>query len=528
MSREAGIIFRPRPEHFLTTYGEQRKIVQQKSETRALSDFLLLAEHEPVYTTGRGVAQQQVREPAAERVPWFETNRGGEATFHGPGQLVMYPIFDLLRHGKDVHKFLRDIERVLILSLRQFQIDAYARSGFTGVWVTIDGKARKIAALGIGVRQWISYHGAALNVSTDLRFFRAISACGLDGKTATSIEEASGRKFELTAIAPAVIRSFAEVFDLRPVENTRGRASEETAGFALHRRPPWLRAKSPEPAAFEETKNVVKKHRLTTVCEEARCPNTGECWSNHTATFMIMGDLCTRRCSFCSVKDGTLQTLAPLDPFEPLRVGQAVAQLGLRHAVVTCVDRDDLPDMGAEHFHRTAKAIAHAAPDCTIEFLVPDLRGKRSLLEIILQSGRINVLNHNIETVPALYKAVRPGASFERSLNVLRWAKEIMPAVRTKSGLMVGLGERREEVLAALSRLAEVETDILTIGQYLRPSEKQLPVARFVPPEEFKEYEEYAYSIGFHAVEAGPLVRSSYHAWKHAKRAVGASRSARL
>jgi len=231
---------------------------------------------------------------------------------------------------------------------------------------------------------------------------------------------------------------------------------------------------------------------------------------------MIMGELCTRRCHFCSVKDGTSENLEPLDPLEPHRVGMAVTKLGLAHAVITSVDRDDVEDFGASHFARTVEAIHRHSPDCKVELLIPDLRGSKDALEIIMRSG-VDVLNHNVETVPRLYKRVRPGAGYIRSLSILRWAKEFDPMVATKSGIMVGLGESFEEVLHLMDDLRACGVDIMTIGQYLRPTGKQMPVREFVTPEEFERYREEGLQRGFRFVESGALVRSSYHAWKHSQ-----------
>ncbi len=279
-------------------------------------------------------------------------------------------------------------------------------------------------------------------------------------------------------------------------------------------KPSWLKVRAPGSPEYLETRKIVKDLNLHTVCEEAQCPNIGECWSHHTATFMIMGELCTRKCHFCSVKKGSSETLVALDPNEPDRVGLAVKSLGLKHAVITSVDRDDVADNGAGHFNRTVSAVRKYAPDCKVELLIPDLKGSRKDLETILAS-KIDVLNHNIETVPRLYKKVRPGAGYVRSLSIHRWAKEIDPGVVTKSGIMVGLGESREEVLAVMDDMRAVGIDVMTIGQYLRPTQKQLPVRAFITPEEFKEYEVEGMKRGFKFVESGPFVRSSYHAWKH-------------
>ncbi len=279
-------------------------------------------------------------------------------------------------------------------------------------------------------------------------------------------------------------------------------------------KPPWLKVKAPGSPEYLQTHGIVKGLKLHTVCEEAHCPNIGECWSHKTATFMIMGELCTRKCHFCAVKKGDSDTLQPLDPLEPERVGFAVKELGLKHAVVTSVDRDDVGDNGAAHFTKTVAAIRKHAPLCRIELLIPDLKGSRQDLETIVRAG-IDVLNHNVETVPRLYKKVRPGAGFIRSLSILRWAKETDPSILTKSGIMVGLGETEEEVFGVMDALRDAKVDIMTIGQYLRPSTKQLPINRFITPDEFKRYEEAGLARGFKFVESGPLVRSSYHAWKH-------------
>jgi lipoic acid synthetase len=279
-------------------------------------------------------------------------------------------------------------------------------------------------------------------------------------------------------------------------------------------KPPWLKARAPGSPEFLETQALVRKLKLVTVCEEARCPNIGECWTHHTATFMIMGELCTRRCNFCSVKKGTEETLQPLDQLEPYRIGLAVKSLGLKHIVVTSVDRDDLADFGANHFAKTVEMIHTHAPDTKVEILIGDMAGDPDRLKIIMDS-RVDVLNHNVETVPRLYKKVRPYSGYIRSLMILGEAKRLSPSSLTKSGIMVGLGETKEEVLSLMDDLRFHNVDIMTIGQYLRPSEKQMPVKEFITPEQFEEYRLIGLEKGFRYVESGPLVRSSYHAWKH-------------
>lgn len=274
-------------------------------------------------------------------------------------------------------------------------------------------------------------------------------------------------------------------------------------------KPAWIRAKAPGSTSYRATLDIVREHRLSTVCEEANCPNIGECWSQAHATMMIMGEVCTRGCAFCNVATGRPDAL---DVLEPGRVAQAVARLGLAHVVITSVDRDDLDDGGAEHFARTIRAIRRLQPSTTIEVLTPDfLRCPSSALEKVI-AARPDVFNHNMETVPALYPQVRPGARYYHSLRLLQRAKEIDPMVFTKSGIMVGLGETREAIMQMMDDMRSAGVDFITIGQYLQPTPKHHPVARYVEPNEFASYETVAYAKGFLMVSASPLTRSSYHA----------------
>jgi lipoic acid synthetase len=272
-------------------------------------------------------------------------------------------------------------------------------------------------------------------------------------------------------------------------------------------RPAWIKARAPMGPRYERLRDLMRDLRLHTVCEEARCPNIGECWNRGTATFMVLGDVCTRACGFCAVKTG-LPRLPP-DPFEPARVADAVARMGLRHAVMTSVNRDDQPDGGASIFAACIRAIRERVPGCTVEVLIPDFKGSAEALALVV-AARPDILNHNTETVPRLYRQVRPGARFERSLELLRRAKAA--GLVTKSGIMVGLGEEWDEALETIARIREAGTDILTVGQYLRPSLDHLPIRRYYTPEEFDRIKEYALSLGYPHVESAPLVRSSYHA----------------
>jgi lipoic acid synthetase len=293
------------------------------------------------------------------------------------------------------------------------------------------------------------------------------------------------------------------------IEDPRQAQAQTAAG----RKPEWLRIKLNQNDEYWRLKSLMRGQTLHTVCEEAFCPNLGECWGRGIATFLMMGDICTRACKFCNVQSGRP---LPLDEDEPRRVAESVHEMGLRHVVLTSVDRDDQPDGGAHIFAAAIRAIRHRQPGCTIETLIPDFKGDRPALKIVMDA-RPEILNHNVETVPRLSRWVRPQARHERSLAVLRMAKELDPTVMTKSGVMVGLGEEWDELLAVMDDLREADVDILTIGQYLQPSKQHLPVARFYHPDEFAALADEARARGFQWVESAPLVRSSYHADQQAR-----------
>jgi lipoic acid synthetase len=283
-----------------------------------------------------------------------------------------------------------------------------------------------------------------------------------------------------------------------------------------HPRPDWLRVKFFGGERFQDLKRLMRTLDLHTVCESARCPNMGECWEHGAATFLILGDICTRACGFCAVPSG--KPAGPPDKDEPYRVADAVAKMGLRYAVVTSVNRDDQPDGGAQIFARTIEEIRNRVPGCKVEVLIPDFRGDWNALETVL-AAKPDVLNHNTETVPRLYRQVRKGAVYERSLELLRRSKAGHPEIPTKTGMMLGLGEERQEVLSTIEELARQGTNILTLGQYLQPTREHLPVVRYVHPDEFREYKLLGQAMGFKHVESGPLVRSSYHAFDQAESA---------
>jgi lipoic acid synthetase len=394
-------------------------------------------------------------------------------------------------------------------------------------------------------------HGFALNVDPDLSMFSHIVPCGIRDRGVTSLRRLLGRSLDMRAVAGAVTARFAErfghdtierqdvVFHERPSDlsafsqqagrsgNGNGAAPARLLGRLAEagvpveingtRRPPWMKVRANLGGSYQELKSTMRELGLHTVCEEAGCPNIYECWADGTATFMILGDRCTRACGFCLVD--TRRPL-PLDPEEPGRVAEAVARMGLAHAVVTSVARDDVPDGGASGFAATIAAIRARNPGTKVEVLIPDVKGDPGALDVIF-GARPDVLNHNLETVARLQRAARPSAGYARSLSVLARAKDAGLCV--KSGLILGMGETADEVRGAIADLRGVGVDILTLGQYLRPSPLHLPVVRWWHPDEFAELGHYARSLGFASVEAGPLVRSSYHARRSAEAATVAT-----
>jgi lipoic acid synthetase len=543
----------------------------------ATDDYLLLLEHPHVYTLGRQADTAHLLVPPAEVGADLEpADRGGDVTYHGPGQLVGYPIVTLpeWRDGlRDVVRYVRRLESVVIAALGDLGVEAGVEKGLTGVWApTPWGTVEKIAAIGVKVSRGRTMHGFALNVDPDLAMFGHIVPCGIPDRGVTSMSRILGRAVDMRTVVDAVVVRFAEEFasgadvdrqdviwherssDLAAFTRNATNWRSSTAGTAERerqngvvakrraggpgaqpvrlirrreeagvteqvegRRPEWMKVRARLGGEYRELKNLMRGLELHTVCEEAGCPNIYECWADRTATFMILGDRCTRACGFCLVD--TRRPL-PLDPQEPARVAEAVSRMGLAHAVITSVARDDVPDGGASGFAATIAAVRARTPQTTIEVLIPDCRGDADALQTIFDA-RPDVLNHNLETVARLQRAARPSAGYARSLAVLARAKAA--GLTTKSGIILGMGEEPHEVRGAIADLRSVGVDILTLGQYLRPSDLHLPVARWWHPDEFAALGSYAESLGFAHVESGPLVRSSYHA----KRAVDAADPAR-
>jgi lipoyl synthase len=499
-------------------YAASCRLQEDMSAARArdvIGDALLLVQHPPVITVGRGGGWQDILAPAAllqgEGVRVLPTDRGGRATYHGPGQLVAYPILKL--PDDDLHAYLWRLEEVVIRVLAGYGLTAGREEAHPGVWLN----GTKIAAIGLAVREGITRHGLALNVAPNMAHFRLLVPCGIADHGVTSMAHELGRTVDFEAVSRQFVAAFGQVFDCQVawaepgtllLNGGRDDTNGEEEGAGGQPRWLWRRVSSQSEAAVARMADLLDGLALHTVCQEARCPNLDECFGRGTATFLILGDRCTRGCRFCAIGHG--RPASP-DPNEPQRVAEAAARLGLRHAVLTSVTRDDLPDGGAGHFAAAVQALRCRLPAVTVEVLIPDLKGSHAALETVLQA-RPDVLNHNVETVPRLYRTVRPGADYRRSLALLARAKALRPALVTKSGLMLGLGERTTEVIQVLHDLRQAGCDLLTLGQYLQPSNCQLPVVRYVPPDEFAAYGDKAWAMGFRGVAAGPLVRSSHRA----------------
>ena len=490
------------------------------------ADHLLLLEHPPVYTLGvRADLANVLVPPAAVGAELVRADRGGDVTYHGPGQLVGYPIVSVpgKRGGgmADTVAYVRSIAELLIDVLADLGLDGRWDQRFPGVWVD----DRKIAAIGVRLSRGRSMHGFALNVDPDLTMFDHIVPCGLDGRRVTSLR-AEGIDVSIDEVVELVtthasarwgaverqdttrFQPPAFVGTVTPVK-LAGRLAQAGVVGGLEvgeRKPEWLRAPLRLDVEQRRLQRTMRELKLVTVCEEAGCPNLSECWSDGTATFMINGERCTRACGFCLVDTRHPE---PIDVDEPERVAEAVARMGLSHAVVTAVARDDLPDGGAGAFARTIEAIRRRRPGCAVEVLISDCKGDPDALDLIY-AARPDVLDHNLETVLRLQRAVRPSASYARSLAVLARAKAA--GLTTKSGLILGMGETDDEVIGALADLHGIGVDIVTLGQYLRPTAKHLPVARWVHPETFAALKDAGEAMGIPHVEASPLTRSSYHA----------------
>ena len=519
--------------------------IQNVMFSQSTSQHLLMLEHPHVFTYGPNAdLEKNLKcEPHEVGAELVKVNRGGDITYHGPGQLVVYPILNLApKHGvngpADMQAYVHGVEQLVIDTLAQLEVRNVGRLvGYPGVWVDVhSAEPKKICAIGVRVSRGRTMHGFALNVATDLAFMREhIVPCGIAEHGVTSLHEL-GFNVTVQQVADVVsvlaAKRFASgEFDRHDVAwssgvvgatsspassstpivastaqlASRNNPAASTSVQFSARKPEWLRPRVNHIPEVLATKKILRDLNLVTVCEEAGCPNLSECWADGTATMMVLGERCTRACGFCLID--TRKPLAP-DTNEPSRVAQAVAKMNLEHAVLTMVARDDLADGGMSHVAECIRQIRNASPLTRIETLISDAKGTDALE--VLFAERPDVLNHNIETVARLQREVRPSAGYARSLSVL--ARANAAGLVTKSGFMLGLGETKAEVEATLVDLASVGVQIVTIGQYLRPSSEHLPVARWADPQEFVEYAKFGESLGIKHVEASPLTRSSYHA----------------
>ncbi len=543
---------------WLGTVPYREALAVQQALFRGDHQHLLLLEHPHVFTYGpRAELDQHLRcDPSAVGAELVAVNRGGDVTYHGPGQLVGYPIVTVANKlGAEAH--VRNIEQLVIDTLAAFGVSAGRLREYPGVWVDAGGaEPRKICAIGVRLKNGRTMHGFALNVTTDMAYLRDhIVACGIADRPVTSLREEgvtatmrevvdvvadlAGRRWgdgraerqdvawrhrpeDLApfsrgagpgpvVIGPPVGAPVATVAPASPATPVRLRARLDEAGVADgmalgSRKPEWLRPRVRHGPEVLDLRRTIRSLGLVTVCEDAGCPNLSECWGDGTATFMVLGSRCTRACGFCLV-----DTRRPEPPAadEPARVADAVERMDLEYAVLTMVARDDLPDGGMAHVGRCVEAIRLRRPSTRVETLISDARGDAAALREVF-AARPDVLNHNVETVARLQRAVRPSAGYARSLSVLARAKAA--GLVTKSGFMVGLGETDAEVDGLLADLAAVGVDIVTIGQYLRPTAHHIPVDRWVAPDRFPRWAAAGEALGIGHVEASPLTRSSYHA----------------
>jgi lipoic acid synthetase len=500
-------------------------------------DYLLLLEHNNVITIGRTGDTNNLlldsEELEKKGIEFFETDRGGDITFHGKGQLIGYPIMRL-QDPKKVIPFVRSLEQTIIKTLDSFDIEAFSKEDDTGVW-TSEGK---IASIGVKVSKWTTYHGFALNIFDKLEGFDFINPCGNQEEKIASVHtfnteisfddvvnkitETFTAEFgykdvgiQMSQFTPTQLKKHKkheidEMLDKGVFQKNNNLVPITIKGLLPNEpeRPEWMKVKANLGKDYRDLKNLISEKKLNTVCEEASCPNIYECWSMGTATFMIMGDTCTRACGFCDVNTGKPNDL---DDLEPLRVAESVLTMELTHAVITSVNRDDLPDGGSNFFAQTINEVKRLNPSTSVEVLIPDFKGDKGAIDNIIEASP-EVLNHNLETVPRLQREIRTAASYGRSLSLLQYAKESAFLGKTKTGLIVGMGEEFEEVIAVLEDLSQINVDIVTIGQYLRPTAKHRPIHRYVDKEEFIKYKSIGESFGIPHIESGPLVRSSYHA----------------
>ena len=483
---------------FRKTLEEQHRLVEQRQRNE-IGDTILIVEHKPVITLGARQSANKLLierdELAARGIDVVEIRRGGGATAHNPGQIVFYPILNLQQLRLGISEYIRALEQIGIELLKQFGVESERRKGFPGLWVD----EKKIASIGVRVSRQVTYHGMAINIFNDLSIFDYVVPCGLEDVKMTSVLNETGRKSPMGDVKNHLSRLLVLHF-----------GSESSTGLKpMPRLPDWLKRPMPAGGDYNKTSDIVNSLGLETICMSANCPNRGQCWSRGTATVLILGNICTRGCKFCSVAKG--KPLLP-DTTEPVRIAELTKKLGLQYLVITSVNRDDLPDGGAGHFRDCINEVCRQCPGVKFEILTPDFRDCQTEAIDILAEAMPFVFAHNVETVPSLYKKARAGGDYKRSLNLLKIAKDKYENIPIKSSIMLGLGETDEEVEQVLKDLRAVGCTRLTIGQYLKPSKDSLEVVEYIRPGKFDWWKQRAIDIGFDWVISAPFARSSYFA----------------
>lgn len=539
----------------LADYREVLQLQHELHEKRRddkIPNTVLIAEHQPVITLGARQSANKLlvsREELAERhIDVVQTRRGGGATAHNPGQLVFYPILHLQELGLSITEYIRQLETIGIELLQQLAVQSQRRKGFPGLWV----EKKKIASIGVRVSKHVTYHGMAINIQNDLSVFDLIIPCGLDEVEMTSVLKETGIQYSMDdlkeKLTKLLLKHFsnqkedrlafngcATRFVKRPnvkrnrnEQRNRNRMTKALsaevatkAGPLLYgnpdtnnyrrKLPSWLRRPLPAGESFLHTKHILSSLKLETICDNANCPNRGQCWSRGTATVLILGNICTRNCKFCSVATGKP---FPPDQTEPSRLAEMAKQMQLKYLVITSVNRDDLHDGGAKHFRDCINNVRRQCPDIKFEILTPDFRDCQVRALEILHEALPFVFAHNVETVPALYPTARAGGDYHRSLSLLKMAKEKYDGIQTKSSIMLGLGENDAEIEQVLKDLRNVGCDRITIGQYLKPSKDSLEVVEYISPVKFDFWKQKAIELGFSWVISSPFARSSYFAEK--------------
>jgi len=485
-------------EGFRETLELQHKLVEQHRQNE-IGNTVLIVEHQPVITLGARQSANKLlierNKLAAKGIDVVDIRRGGGATAHNPGQIVFYPILNLQQLHLDINEYIRTLEQIGIELLDQLGVKSERRKVFPGLWAN----DKKIASIGVRVSRQITHHGMAINIQNDLGIFDSIVPCGLENVKMTSVFNETRKEVSMQQVKDY----------LSQLLKRHLKSAIRNPQSTIRRLPDWLRRPMPTAGEYSKTSDIVSSLGLETICMSANCPNRGQCWARGTATVLILGNICTRGCKFCSVAKGKPK---PADTTEPGRIAELAKQLHLQYLVITSVNRDDLPDGGAAHFRDCINEVRRQCPGVKFEILTPDFRDCQAEAIDILAEATPFVFAHNVETVPSLYKKARAGGDYKRSLNLLKIAKDKYGHLPTKSSIMLGLGETDEEVEQVLKDLRAVGCTRLTIGQYLKPSKDSLEVIKYVTPEKFDLWKQRATDLGFNWVISAPFARSSYFA----------------